>query len=342
VALVESATQLLNVVEWSHAAEVPRPSVHVIILAPGHEATRLQLRAMASLARATGLVVQWHEPRVGGASTARTVRALADELAGTVRLVIGDPFSGVMQVMISIVRAAEVVIVDDGTATLEFARQWTTGEHLTRWHQVATPSQRRRISVLARDQIADSVRRRIAPGSGCRLSMFSCLPVDLPRVPIERNEFGWVRAQQAPPHLRPTGDLVGTSLVETGVVDAHQYVQAVAALTREHRVSRYFAHRKESSEKLFRIAQLGLQIVRPPLPLEVVARRGPIGHKVISFPSTVVHTLPLVLAGTGVEVLVCDVADEWLTPLAPPRSEEFLGEVAVSARDRHGIAAVAC
>ena len=41
----------------------------------------------------------------------------------------------------------------------------------------------------------------------------------------------------------------------------------------------------------------GLEIVRPDLPLELIARRGPIGRTILSFPSTVVHTLPLALAG---------------------------------------------
>ena len=53
-------------------------------------------------------------------------------------------------------------------------------------------------------------------------------------------------------------------------------------------------------EKLHALdAATGLEIVRPDLPLELIARRGPIGRTVLSFPSTVVHTLPLALVGTG-------------------------------------------
>ncbi|MFJ1832116.1 hypothetical protein ACIOG9_47570, partial [Streptomyces sp. NPDC088178] len=46
-------------------------------------------------------------------------------------------------------------------------------------------------------------------------------------------------------------------------------------------------------------------------PLELIARRGPIGRTALSFPSTVVHTLPLALVGTDVKVAVCDIAPEW-------------------------------
>ena len=74
VALVESPAQLLNVVEWAHHAGA---EPDVLILAPKNETSRWQLRCMARLAREAGLAVSWHEPRLGGAAIARTVRSLA-------------------------------------------------------------------------------------------------------------------------------------------------------------------------------------------------------------------------------------------------------------------------
>ncbi|HEU5487087.1 MAG TPA: hypothetical protein VFU98_19445, partial [Microlunatus sp.] len=174
VALVESPAQLLNVVEWS-AHEQCTPTV--LVLAPRNETSRWQLRSMAQLAREVGLELRWREPRLGGAAIARTVRSLTGDLVGVQRLVLGDPFSGVMQVVAGLSRVEEVVVVDDGTATLEFARQWSTGEHLRRWHQVATPEQRRQITRFARNQIADSLRRRLGSEGGSRLTVFTCLPV---------------------------------------------------------------------------------------------------------------------------------------------------------------------
>ncbi len=134
LALVESPAQLLNVFELDQREPQPE-STKIAVLAPASEPTRTQLRAMTSLARQDGHEVSWYEPRLGGASVARSVRAMAAEIRGIDRLVVGDPFSGVIQVIISITRPTEVTIVDDGTATLEFARQWATGEPLTRWHQ---------------------------------------------------------------------------------------------------------------------------------------------------------------------------------------------------------------
>ena len=342
LALVESPAQLLNVVEWAHHPAVLAGDLTAVVLAPGNEMSRLQLRAMSTVARHSGIDVVWHEPRQGGAATARTVRALAGELSGTDRLVIGDPFSGVMQVMISIGRPAAVVVVDDGTATLEFARQWLSGEHLTRWHQVATPDHRRQVARFARDQIAGSVRRRLSPESGCSLTVFSCLPVHLPTVRVLPNRYEWLRRRHPSPPTKPAADLVGTSLVETGVVDRGAYLSAVARLAARHSVDRYFAHRKEAADKLAEIARLGLQVVRPELPLELAIRTGRVGSTVLSFPSTVVHTLPVVLRDTAARVVVCDIDADWLRPDAPVRSGPFLDSVNSTARDQFGLQAVAC
>ena len=134
LALVESPAQLLNVLELEVREPQPEPA-KIVVLAPAGEPTRTQLRAMTSLARQQGHEVAWYEPRLGGASVARSVRAMAADLRGVDRLVVGDLFSGVIGVIISVCRPTEVTIVDDGTATLEFARQWAAGEPLTRWHR---------------------------------------------------------------------------------------------------------------------------------------------------------------------------------------------------------------
>jgi hypothetical protein len=340
LALVESPAQLLNVLELARK-QPSLAAVKIAVLAPAEGLTRTQLRAMSAIARNAGHQVAWYEPRLGGAEVARSIRAIADELSGIERLVVGDPFSGVIQVIISITRASEVTIVDDGTATLEFARQWLAGEQLSRWHRVATPSQRRQITAMARDRIASSARKHLSPKVGCHLGLFTCLPVDVPRVEIIRNDFGWVRQQMPLPEVKPTSDLVGTSLVEAGVVRTESYLNGVAALIDRYGVDRYLAHRKESDDKLATIEQLGLEVVRPALPLEMVARGGPVGRRVISFPSTVVHTLPVVLDGAGVEIVVSEIPDDWYTPQTTKRADDFLVRVTDSARHSHGLTATA-
>jgi hypothetical protein len=340
LALVESPAQLLNVIELAHH-EDDLAAMKIAVLAPSAGITRTQLRSMIALARELGHKVSWYEPRLGGMAVARNVRAMAGELTGVRRLVIGDPYSGVIQVIISVTKLSEVTIVDDGTATLEFARQWVAGEHLSRWHEKATPGQRLQIARLTRDQVSGQVRRRLSPASGCRLRLFTCMQVDIPRVRTIHNDFSWVRARHPAPQLKPGADLVGTSLVESGVVKADAYLGGVENLIVRYGADRYFAHRKEDDWKLDLIEEMGVQVVRPSLPLEIVARRGPIGRTIVSFPSTVVHTLPTVLADTDVEVVVCKIAQEWYQPKTTPQADDFLGRVTSSAQRSYGVPAVA-
>jgi hypothetical protein len=341
LALVESPAQLLNVIELAQL-EDDLVGLKIAVLAPVAVPTRTQLRSMIPLAREAGHPVSWHEPRLGGLAVARSLRALGGELAGVRRLVVGDPYSGVVQAIISVTKLSEVTIVDDGTATLEFARQWVAGEHLSRWHRVATPSQRRQITALARDQVSGTVRRRLSPQSGCRLRLFTCMPVDVPGVRIIRNDFSWVRARYAAPELKRSADLVGTSLLESGVVKADCYLGAVETLITRHDADRYFAHRKEADWKLDLIERIGIEVVRPSLPLEIVARKGPVGRTIVSFPSTVVHTLPIVLAGSEARVVICEIANEWYQPEKTVQADDFLGRVTTSARRNYGLATVAC
>jgi hypothetical protein len=334
LALVESPAQLLNVLEWSHQTGVDPDRLETVVLAPRNEMSRLQLRRTAELAATAGHRVRWSDPRQGAAGPLRTAATLAAGLHKVDRLVVGDPFSGMIQLLLGLVRAPEVVVVDDGTATIEFARLWAADEELVRWHSRGLSARRRRVAALA--------SKRIGRGSGCRLSLFTAMPVPAGPLPVIRNDFSWVRSFLPTPLVKTGGDLVGTSLVETGVVDEDHYLRGVESLARRHSVDRYFAHRKEGDDKLARIAALGLRVVRPDLPLELVARREAIGSVLISFPSTVVHTLPLVLSDTRSRLLVCDIADDWYTSRAPHQSDRFLGEVATSARRTHGLLTAAC
>ncbi|TGN81288.1 hypothetical protein E5083_01825 [Streptomyces bauhiniae] len=345
LAFVESPVQLLNVLEWAHAGGVPAregagAELTLVVLAPTDPMTRGQLRRMADLARDEGYEVRWEEARGGASAPFHTVGALAGALRRADRIVMGDPFSRYVQLLLTITRAPELVVVDDGTATMEFVAQLARGERLVRWHRKGGPPGPRDLLFAP---VSATARRRLTPSGGRRVEVFSAMPVtETPDgVTVTANEFAWTRARFGPPRVTKSADLVGTSLVETGVVDADRYVAAVQALAKAHGATRYFAHRRESTPKLHRLAtETGLEIVRPDLPLELIARRGPIGSTVLSFPSTVVHTLPLALAGTGVRVAVCDIDPTWLTAHASPRAQGFLSGVTGMARDTHRLPTV--
>ncbi|MET8244877.1 hypothetical protein ABZV31_10920 [Streptomyces sp. NPDC005202] len=366
LAFVESPVQLLNVLEWAHAhaleadwtasgAELvpaqtrrtadpgPPPAgagLTLVVLSPTDPMTRGQLRRMSELARDEGHEVRWEEARGGTTAPFHTIGGLTPLLRRADRVVMGDPFSRYVQLLLTITKARDLVVVDDGTATMEFVAQLARGERLVRWHRKGgRPGPRD----LLFAPVSSSARRRLTPREGRRVEIFSSMPIDETPdgVTVTANDFGWTRARFGPPRITGSADMVGTSLVETGVVDGERYLAAVRTLARAHGATRYFAHRRERAEKLHRLAaETGLEVVRPDLPLELIARRGPIGRTILSFPSTVVHTLPLALAGTEVKVAVCDIDPTWLTEHASPRAQGFLSGVTGTARDVHRLAAV--
>ncbi|MFI1162390.1 hypothetical protein ACH4UM_01975 [Streptomyces sp. NPDC020801] len=313
----------------------------LVVLAPTDPMTRGQLRRMAELARDEGHEVRWEEARGGAAAPFQTIGGLTPLLRRADRVVMGDPFSRYVQLLLTITKARDLVVVDDGTATMEFVAQLARGERLVRWHRKGgRPGPRD----LLFGPVSAAARRRLTPSRGRGVEVFSSMPIaETPDgVTVTANHFAWTRARFGPPRIITGADLVGTSLVETGVVDGDRYLDAVRTLAKAHGARRYFAHRRESADKLHRLAvETGLEIVRPDLPLELIARRGPIGRTILSFPSTVVHTLPLALAGTEVRVAVCDIDPSWLTAHASPRAQGFLSGVTGTARDVHRLARTA-
>lgn len=341
LALVESPVQLLNLLEWTYAERADGlGDCTVVVLPPRDPMSRGQLRRMAELARDEGLTLRWCEPRTATAGPVRTLAGLAPALRRAERLVVGDPFSRFVQALLPLCPSRDLVVIDDGTATMEFVSLIAEGRRLVRWHRAGRGMYGPRDAVFS--VVAAHARRRLTAGPRRRVELFTALPVTAPPgTTLRANRLEWTRARFGPPAVRRGADLIGTSLVETGVVDLDRYLAVVASIARTGGATRYFAHRREREDKLRQLsARTGLEIVRPDLPLELVARRGPIGARLLSFPSTVVHTLPHALAGTGVEVAVCEIDPTWLTAGASPRAQSFLSGITQAARGSHGLRAI--
>lgn len=82
-----------------------------------------------------GHTVRWSEARAGRASLPRTAAELTPALRAAQRIVLGDPFSRLVQALLPLSRAREITVVDDGTATMEFTELLTRGDRLVRWHR---------------------------------------------------------------------------------------------------------------------------------------------------------------------------------------------------------------
>ncbi|MGW1157966.1 hypothetical protein ACWD5Q_15165 [Streptomyces sp. NPDC002513] len=335
LALVESPAQLLNVAEWAHHAHQGEgsfhrggdASVHVAVLMPLDPWSRVQLARVAELTADSGMEITRFEIRSGTVNRMRQFTAVRRLVTQAERLVVGDLFSGMVQTLLPSARAGELVIVDDGTATTEFVRIVTEGRDLTRWHQQTARAGR---SAKAMDWLtAPSLRR----------SLFTCMEVAAPPgITIVANTYAWTRSRFGRPVARSGADLLGTSLVETGIVGEDRYLEAVRTITRARGVDRYLAHRRESREKLRRITEsTGVTVLRPDLPLELLAAQGPIGQTVLTFPSTVAHTLPIVLRGLGVRVELCEIDESWFTSHTTSHAVSFLRTMTESAKRRHGL-----
>ncbi|OYO07336.1 hypothetical protein [Enemella evansiae] len=318
--LVESPAQLLNALEWAYAAGV-RETARLVIAGPTDPTTRLQLHRLAELARADGFSVAWSEVRGSATQRARALAALAGLVRDADTLVLGDPYSGIAHLLLNSTRFTRgeprIVVVDDGTATLHYEQQWVSAEPLQRWHLEGR-------SHLAR-LVGGRAHQLLGRGSEA-VELFTAMPIRT-RIPAVRNSYAWTRERFGPPEVLDGIDLLGSSLAETGTIAEPAYLAGVRRLVSAHGLRRYLPHRKESAAKLAAIAAMGVEIVRPDLPVEVYARRGPVARELWSFPSTVLHTLPIVLADTGVGVRPLAVAEDWFSAEADQVARGFIAGI---------------
>lgn len=308
--LVESPAQLLNAIEW---VATTGTDARLVVLGPPEPVTRFQLHRLIDLVRRDGFRVEWAEIRgtSGLSALARCVR----DVARADTLVLGDPYAAFAHLLLTgAPRGVRLIVVDDGTATLRYAEQWAAGAPLQRWH-VARPS-------LGVRMVGARAGHLLGRRSD-QVELFTAMPLRTD-LPVTANTYAWVRSRFDPPQILDGTDLMGSSLVETGVVSAEAYLKGVARLVAERGVTRYLPHRHEAPVKLAAIEAAGVRIVRPDLPMEVYARRGPIGRSVLTFPSTVLHTLPLVLTDSPVTIEGLSVEDAWFAPAARDGERAFV------------------
>jgi len=322
VAFVESATQLINVAEWAHASgEAHR--LRVDVLPPSDPFTVRQIERVAELVSPLGLdvrmlTVRGRTPRLG-----LDVPRAARDIAGASLLVVGDPFSRFIQTLLPLSRAADVVVVDDGTATWEFVTSLDAGKPLVRWDvplESAEPRSRR-------------ATRFYSPSRQRRLTVFSCLN-DAHPAGAENlaNNYAWARSWRRPEVLEDHVDVLGVSLVGTGKVRRYDYVQAVSRLAARYGQVRYLPHRRESDRLVDEIAAIpGVRVQRGDLPVELALREGPVARHVITFPSTASHTLPVVLSDLGLHIEVRRIEQAWFTPQTTSHARHFVDRIAAAA-----------
>ncbi|WP_308249723.1 hypothetical protein [Sphaerisporangium fuscum] len=300
---MESPLQLLCAVEARHAGVVG-PGTRVVTRAklPGLKVTRAEL---ASLDLPGGLVIETADD---GMPRPRRRESW----------ILGDAFSGRMQLTSLTAAPAHMVIVDDGLATIRLLELLTgrPGTPLLRARAAATPS-RRLLGAAA------GLRLRAAARAG-RLTVFTALPVpgELARAvrgigaDLITHDFAWLRSQPAVAHPRPPEKTVvlGTSLVRNGLIHRERYLSWLFGL--EGPLA-YYPHRREDPVDLAAVRDHpGVTVYDGGVPVEMTLRDLRPGQRVLSLPSTAVTSLRVLLSARGVPVETVDVPDDWWTPSA--------------------------
>jgi hypothetical protein len=316
IAWVESPLQLLGVVE-AHAAGFLGAATRVFPR-KGVRGLPATVAALADLDLPAGLRL---EPARTGSPAPAANRTW----------VLGDPLSGRIQRQLVATGDGQIVLVDDGRATLHTLDRLATGQPLTR-AKVAASLPRR---VLGR-AAGDVLRAAAADG---RLTVFSVY--DLPgatRAPLAaagvrfaRHHFDWLRAtapdSATPGRDRPRHVVLGSALVVDGLVDPRRYLSWVAAMAGSSAGPwTYWAHRREDDSTLAGVAQLkGVDICQTGLPVELGVRGLASGDRLSSLPTSALATLDDVLAGRGVRIDDYPIPDGWWMPGVPADLRAHLG-----------------
>jgi hypothetical protein len=239
--------------------------------------------------------------------------------------VVGDGFSGQVQKELARDGSGQIVVVDDGRATLHLLSLLADGGPLVRARAETGPT-RRLLGRVAAKRLRAAARER-------RLTIVTAYDVD-PEVRgrlegmgarLRRHRFEWLRQQAVPAAPERATVVLGSAMVDDGLVHAQPYLDWVRVRAEEGPVA-YYPHRRESVGNLDRLRhESGVRVYRPGLPAELSLRGVTSAHRVVCLPSTTATTLSAVLAGRGTRLVVDPVLEHWWTHRASPTVRSLLG-----------------
>ncbi|MER7499487.1 hypothetical protein AB0L05_16240 [Nonomuraea pusilla] len=303
-AWVESPLQMLCAVEAHHAGLLGPATV--VVPRAGLRALKATRRELLRLGLPPGLELA--EPRE------RMPRRLN---------AVGDAFSGRVQVRWLTSLPGEVVVVDDGLATLRLLELLAEGPFRPLLRARAEPG-------LLRGALGLAAALRLRAG---RVSVFTALPVPEPLaasvraagVRLVTHDFAWLRAQPPSPQGPSERTVVlGTSLVRNGLVHRDRYLRWLTGLAEREPLA-YYPHRREDPVDVALIRESpGITVHDAGVPAELTLRGLDPGQRVLSLPSTAISSLRVLLSPRGVAVEPVDVPDDWWTSRAAPALRSHL------------------
>lgn len=241
--------------------------------------------------------------------------------------VVGDAFSGRVQVRWLTSKPGRVVVVDDGRATIRLLELLAAGPFkplLRARHQGG----------VARGALGLAAALRLAMSS---TAVFTALPVEeelahavrARGIELVKHDFNWLREQplSAPGPAERTV-VLGTSLVRNGLVHRERYLRWLTELAAREPLA-YYPHRREDPVDVAMIRERpGITVHDGGAPAELTLRGLDAGQRVLSLPSTAITSLRVLLGTRGVQVEPVTVPDDWWTSRAAPALRSHLTGVA--------------
>ena len=302
---VESPLQLLSAIE-AHGAGLLGTSSRIH---PRGGTTTLDATLATLIARAPAGVEFAHPTQVPPAPGS----------AGARRWVTGDAYSGrVQRALLGHIAVQEIVVIDDGLATLGLIRALVASEPTALVRPRSNPNAARRALGMT------SWYRLRALARASRLLVFTALPVE-PEVArrfrelgghLESHRFEWLNTQPVAERIAEPTVVVGSAMAADGLIHPDPYFRWLHSLTLDGPVA-YFPHRRESPEFLGLLAAHQKIAVREhTIPIEMRLRALRRGQVVRALPSTALPSLRLLLGGSGVRIIGKQVPGAWWTPAA--------------------------
>ncbi|WP_313812499.1 hypothetical protein [Glutamicibacter sp.] len=243
------------------------------------------------------------------------------------RFVTGDAYSGkVQRALLAGVKAKEIIIIDDGMATLALIKQLTatdptplvraraknsaarTAMGLAMWHRLRQLARDSRLLIVSALLVDDATQQRMEELG----------------IKFAQHKFEWLATQPVAERFTEPTLLIGSAMVADGLIHEEPYLQWVASIAADGPVA-YFPHRRENGQLLEKLGRIKNVVpMKHTVPIEMRLRALRPGQEIRALPSTVIPSLRLLLGHDARQLYPQAVPESWWTDSTPQSLREHL------------------
>ncbi|MDQ1362597.1 MAG: hypothetical protein QG652_457 [Pseudomonadota bacterium] len=312
VFLVKSPLQLLNAIEAKHYFRLEDKDCYLLVM--GDRKSYLQLMKLVAISRQwpnvtllnkVGLLA--HDPWLQNVDlgeidkhgdallrssvfSIRRLNRLASSIPNVKKIFIGDNNNKFMRHFVNQTKHETTILLDDGTATLEIARQRMQGR-----------------SIIKPDKFLKKVKlaaKRLFQGLNDKpvdkAVFFTAYNIDVKSPDqVVVNGFSYLKKSSLTLECSDNVYFLGSPLSEVGLMTERSYMEQLGIVRSLYPVVHfvYVAHRRENKQKLDLIRQLpDVSVVLFEYPVEFqFSMIGPKPHKIASFITSALDNLDIIL-----------------------------------------------